>query len=243
VADTDGDDQPEVIIGQSMMTTAVDNSYVAVLEAATGAERWRTAGLGEFAYINGISVGDINADQHPDIAFASGRYVSSRYGKVYDGVTRASIAQTGFGGIFTAAIADVTGDSTPEMLFGLVDGHVLAYAGSNPDPLWELAVADSPISSVAALPQPGAEVPYLLVSDYNYGYVYDGASHTQVWRSDFVWTRINWGTKVVARNIDADPWNEIVFGSSAAVTVIDVGPVPQRTYVPRLFGPSNKTQR
>jgi hypothetical protein len=241
VADTDGDGKPEIVVGQVMQSTLIDNSYVAVLAAADGTDKWRTAGLGSFAYISAITVGDINADQHPDIAFVSGRY--DRYGMVYDGVTRALIAQTSFGGVWTAAIADVTGDRAPEMLFGLEDGRVLAYEGTNPDPLWELAVAGSRISSVAALPQPGVKVPYLLVGDYNYGYVYDGDSLRQVWRSDYVGARINWGTKVVAKNIDGDPWNEIVFGSTAAVTVIDVGPVPRRTYVPLLVGPSNKTHR
>ncbi len=231
VADTDGDGLPEVVVGQLMVSSGVDSSYVAVLEAANGANRWRTASLGQYFIINGIAVGDINADQHPDIAFASGGY-----GMVYDGVTRALIAQTSFHGVSMAAIIDVTGDGVPELLFGLNDGYLLAYGGLNPIPHWELAVSNEPISSVATMPQPGAALPYLLVSDYSYAYGYDGASHAQVWRSDYVGTRISWGTKVVAKDIDGDNWNDIVLGSTAAVTVIDVGPVPQRVYLPLLFG-------
>jgi len=214
IADANGDGQREVLAGDSY-------ERLRGYRGSDGVEVWNFPGYTSSMY--GLIAGDFDGDGAPEIAWSGGTYNAHIYtGSVQSGAIEwTSLAESSY---VSGAVADLDGDGTLE----LIVASSYDYAG-------RLQIFDYATRTLeATLPQPtnfpemralrigqldaDPALEIAVLGDYYDGrlFVWDGVTHELQWQSPS--SNYNDPTftpdSFVVANIDGDPVDEIILGTS-----------------------------
>jgi uncharacterized repeat protein (TIGR01451 family) len=211
IADVDNDGSVEVIGGQEITHSAPPESYVVVLDGATGAEEWRTANLGYWTVLTNIEVSDVDRDGHPDIMF--GQLGAAQ---IYDGVTRQRTWQGG-SEVLIVSSANVDGLPGQELLLGRDDGVLTVLDGTTRQPQRTVKISDDWLTAFRVADMNRDGVAELFIVSGSYLYVYDTASWTKIWQSEWLSEVVAFKNHLVVRDIDRDGFDEVLLGTNESM--------------------------
>jgi uncharacterized repeat protein (TIGR01451 family) len=206
IADVDGDGSVEVI-GSQYNT----NGYLVILDGATGQEEWRTGTHSGWGGAKNIVVDDVDQDGNPDILFSMAGVAF-----MYDGVTRQKTWQSG-STISLVSSADVDGLPGPELLLGTDEGVLMVLDGKTRATKRTVTISTSALTALRLSDMDQDDLPELFITSKNYLYVYDPASWSKIWQSDWLSSLVADRNDLVVRDIDGDQIDEVVFGTSEAI--------------------------
>ena len=125
-ADVDEDGLDEIAIGSY-------DSNIYLLNSEDGSTEWEYATAA--AYVGGpTSIADLNLDGHLEVVFAANTTIGAL---TWEGDPL--WLYTASGGCFRgAAISNINGDTTPDVIFGTSAGHLVALTGTLGEEIWNL---------------------------------------------------------------------------------------------------------
>lgn len=131
VADLDGDNKPELLIGSY-------NDTLYCLNGENGTLKWKYFGGGGYCGAPAV-IGDIDNDGICDVVFVSGYKVIALNNQ---GILKWSYSIPNYSGAFRGAVlADINNDEFLDVIFGTEDGKVIALSGNNGNPIWSIDLA------------------------------------------------------------------------------------------------------
>jgi len=131
VADLDKDGKPELVIGSY-------NDTLYCINGESGTAKWKYAASGGYCG-SPASVGDIDNDGNCEVIFVSGSVVTALSN---NGIHKWHYNIPGGSGAFRGvALADITNDSYPDVIFGTENGKVIALNGNNGSLIWSKDLA------------------------------------------------------------------------------------------------------
>lgn len=202
IGDVDGDGELEVVAGLEQ--------HVHVLDAATGAEEWRSTALGfRRGTVTFLRLADVDAD--PNLEIVAAQQDGQVF--VYDGVTHVQELQTADLGVTALATADRDGDGTAEILIGTrtVEGTVAALDPSTGAVGEVLGEYGGPIDALAVIDLTDDFVPDLVLAVGNELLVHDGRFPSErLWRSGVIGDGVGLEDSLRVADLDEDGRLEIL---------------------------------
>ncbi len=219
LADVDGDDVLEILIG----TADVYDGVIMAYDGLSHNLDWRTAGY-EGTYFSALAAADVDLDGQVEVIGGQDREHTGApgvYVRVFDGSSGAhewrTVNLTYWGGVYDIDTGDFDGDGHPEILFSVTDDHARVYDGVTQSQEWESAFSNT--SGVAGfdVDQDG-DTEILIGTANGQVYAFDGGTHAQEWSESLSGLSIN---SLRLTDMDRDDVAELVLTDDDYLLIYD----------------------